>query len=121
MNFHKNISKKSDEEILILNQNILNKSKNFKPLRLEGAHFNIEDIEKFRSDFDQMKKNQPTKDYIVAPGNDGSCSCSNCPYMELNTLEKLRNCLLEVTPKINIDNKLILKAKKPLIEMLKLS
>ena len=41
--------------------------------------------------------------------------------MELNTLEKLRNCLLEVTPKINIDNKLILKAKKPLNEMLKLS
>ena len=41
--------------------------------------------------------------------------------MELNTLEKLRNCLLEVAPKINIDNELILKAKKPLNEMLKLS
>ena len=69
----------------------------------------------------QMKKNQPSKEFLVAPGNDGSCSCSNCPYMELNTLEKLKNCLLEVSPKINIDNKLILKAKKPLIEMLKLS
>ena len=69
----------------------------------------------------QMKKNQPNKEFLVAPGNDGSCSCSNCPYMELNTLEKLRNCLLEVAPKVNIDNELILKAKKPLIEMLKLS
>tara|TARA_B100000287_G_scaffold201463_1_gene190256 strand:- start:455 stop:580 length:126 start_codon:yes stop_codon:yes gene_type:complete len=41
--------------------------------------------------------------------------------MELNTLEKLRDCLLDIAPKIDIDNKLILKAKKPLIEMLKLS
>ena len=69
----------------------------------------------------QMKKNHPNKKFLVAPGNDGSCSCSNCPYMELNTLEKLRNCLLEIAPKVNIDNELILKAKKPLIEMLKLS
>ena len=29
----------------------------------------------------QMKKNQPSKEFLVAPGNDGSCSCSNCPYM----------------------------------------
>ena len=56
MNFHKNISKKSDEEILILNQNILNKSKNFKPLRLEGAHFNIEDIEKFRKGYNLIRE-----------------------------------------------------------------
>ena len=69
----------------------------------------------------QMKKNEPKKEFIVAPGNDGSCSCSNCPYMELNTLEKLRDCLLNLSPQINIDNQLILKAKKPLNVMLKLS
>ena len=69
----------------------------------------------------QMKKNEPNKTFLVAPGIDGSCSCSNCPYMELNTLEKLRNCLLNLTPKININNELILKAKKPLNLMLKLS
>ena len=69
----------------------------------------------------QMKKNEPNKQFIVAPGNDGSCSCSNCPYMELNTLEKLRDCLLNLSPQINIDNELILKAKKPLNVMLKLS
>ena len=68
-----------------------------------------------------MERTKPNKKFLVAPGNNGSCSCSNCPYMELNTLEKLRNCLLEITPKVNIDNELILKAKKPLIEMLKLS
>ena len=69
----------------------------------------------------QMKKNEPNKTFLVAPGNDGSCSCSNCPYMELNTLEKLRDCLLHLSPEIKISNELIFKAKKPLNLMLKLS
>ena len=69
----------------------------------------------------QMKKNEPNKEFLIAPGHDGKCSCSNCPYMELNTLEKLRDCLLNLSPEINIDNELILKAKKPLNTMLKLS
>ena len=69
----------------------------------------------------QMKKNEPNKIFLVAPGSDGSCACSNCPYMELNTLEKLRNCLVDLSPKININNELILKAKKPLNLMLNLS
>ena len=69
----------------------------------------------------QMKKNEPNKKFIVAPGSDGKCSCSNCPYMELNTLEKLRDCLQNLSPEIYIDNELILKAKKPLNTMLKLS
>ena len=69
----------------------------------------------------QMKKNEPNKIFFVAPGSDGSCACSNCPYMELNTLEKLRNCLVDLSPKINISNELILKAKKPLNLMLNLS
>jgi quinolinate synthase len=68
-----------------------------------------------------MKKNEPNKIFFVAPGSDGSCACSNCPYMELNTLEKLRNCLVDLSPKINISNELILKAKKPLNLMLNLS
>ena len=53
----------------------------------------------------QMKKNEPNKTFLVAPGNDGSCSCSNCPYMELNTLEKLRDCLLHLSPEIKISKK----------------
>ena len=69
----------------------------------------------------QMKKNEPLKEFLVAPGNDGNCSCSNCPYMELNTLEKLRDCMLNLSPEINISNELLLKAKKPLNTMLKLS
>ncbi len=69
----------------------------------------------------QMKKNEPNKTFLVAPGHDGSCSCSNCPYMELNTLEKLKDCLTNLSPEIKISNELILNAKKPLNAMLKLS
>ena len=69
----------------------------------------------------QMKKNEPNKEFITAPGNDGNCSCSNCPYMQLNTMEKLRDCLQNLSPEIKICNQLILQAKKPLNSMLKLS
>jgi quinolinate synthase len=69
----------------------------------------------------QMKKLEPNKEYMIAPGVDGNCSCSNCPFMELNTIEKLRDCLKSLSPEIFIDNKLILRAKKSLNTMLKLS
>jgi len=69
----------------------------------------------------QMKKIEPNKTFIVAPGADGNCSCSNCPFMELNTMEKLRDCMQSLSPEISISNELILKAKKSLNTMLKLS
>ena len=69
----------------------------------------------------QMKKLEPDKEYMIAPGVDGNCSCSNCPFMELNTMEKLRDCLKNLSLEIHIDNELILRAKKSLNTMLKLS
>lgn len=69
----------------------------------------------------QMKKIEPNKIFISAPGSNGDCSCTNCPFMELNTLEKLKDCLLKVNPEIYLDEQLMINAKKPLIKMLKLS
>ena len=69
----------------------------------------------------QMKKIAPKKTFIPAPVSKENCSCSNCPFMELNTMEKLKNCLLDTKPEINLDKELLLKAKKPLIKMLQLS
>ena len=69
----------------------------------------------------QMKKIEPEKKFLIAPGTDGNCSCSNCPFMELNTMEKLKNCLQEMSPQILMENELILRAKKSLNTMLKLS
>lgn len=69
----------------------------------------------------QMKKLAPRKKFIPAPVSQENCSCSDCPFMELNTMEKLRNCLLDIKPRIHLDNEMMLKAKKPLIRMLQLS
>ena len=81
MNFHKNISKKSDEEILILNQNILNKSKNLKPLRLEGAHFNIEDIEKFRKGYNLIRESLGECDDTIFSSDNMICWNRNYSFL----------------------------------------
>ena len=68
-----------------------------------------------------MKKIAPEKNFYVAPGQNGDCSCSNCPYMELNTMEKLYDCLQNNSPSIQIDKSLLERARIPLKKMLKMS
>ena len=68
----------------------------------------------------QMKKASPDKEFIPAPP-DNSCACNDCPYMKLNTLEKLRDCLLRETPEISMIEELRLRALKPLERMLAIS
>ena len=77
--------------------------------------------ESFFNYIHQMKKRAPQKEFIIAPGNDGSCSCSKCPFMELNTMEKLLHCLENNTPSIYMNSVLMKSAKKPLIKMLEMS
>ena len=69
----------------------------------------------------QMQKSAPTKNFIPAPGADGSCNCSNCPFMELNTLEKTYLAMLNGAPRIEIPETLRLRALKPLERMLEMS
>ncbi len=66
----------------------------------------------------QMEKALPEKTFIGAPGADGQCSCNICPYMALNTLEKLYLALRDLTPRIEIEESLRLAAKKSLDAML---
>lgn len=66
----------------------------------------------------QMEKALPEKTFIGAPGADGQCSCNICPYMALNTLEKLYLTLRDLTPRIEIEEGLRLAAKKSLDAML---
>lgn len=68
----------------------------------------------------QMKKKAPGKIYIEAPPEAG-CSCNECPYMKLNTLEKLYKCMKEGKPEIIIEEELRLKALMPIQRMLDLS
>tara|TARA_Y100001968_G_scaffold67445_1_gene58362 strand:+ start:8674 stop:9570 length:897 start_codon:yes stop_codon:yes gene_type:complete len=68
----------------------------------------------------QMKINDPSKLYIDVPGLDG-CSCNECPYMRLNTLDKVLDCLKTMNPEILLDEKIRLKAYKPIKKMLEMS
>ncbi|MBL7920835.1 MAG: quinolinate synthase NadA [Bacteroidia bacterium] len=68
----------------------------------------------------QMQKNSPDKTFIPAPPNN-NCACNDCPYMKLNTLEKIYVALKHEQPELLMSNELIEKAKKPILKMLELS
>jgi quinolinate synthase len=68
----------------------------------------------------QMEKTAPGKKYIPAPATD-SCECNKCPYMKLNTMEKLYLCMKRQTPEIILDRGLIKRAYIPLRRMLDMS
>lgn len=69
----------------------------------------------------QMEKAVPDKQFIGAPGADGNCNCNICPYMALNTMEKLYVALRDLEPKIEIEEGLRLAAKKSLDRMLEMA
>lgn len=66
----------------------------------------------------QMEKAAPHKTFIGAPGADGNCNCNMCPYMALNTMEKLYIALRDLEPRIEMDEDLRLAARKSLDRML---
>src|SRR6185369_5155474 len=53
--------------------------------------------------------------YFVANEN---CNCSECPYMKLNTLEKLRDCLTDLEPRVELSEEIMRRALIPLERML---
>jgi quinolinate synthase len=69
----------------------------------------------------QMEKAAPHKTFIGAPGADGNCNCNMCPFMALNTMEKLYVALRDLQPRIEMDEELRLAAKKPLDRMLEMA
>lgn len=69
----------------------------------------------------QMEKAVPEKNFIGAPGADGNCNCNICPYMALNTMEKLYVALRDLEPRIEMDEELRLAAKKSLDRMLEMA
>jgi len=69
----------------------------------------------------QMELAAPEKTFIGAPGADGQCSCNNCPFMALNSMEKLYLALRDLTPEITVPEEVRVKALKPLERMLEMS
>jgi len=68
----------------------------------------------------QMRKESPDKTFLIVPTNE-TCSCNDCPYMKLNTMEKLYLALKNEQPEIVMDADVMEKAKKPIDKMLKIS
>jgi quinolinate synthase len=68
----------------------------------------------------QMEKNSPDKVFIPAPP-ENNCACNECPYMRLNTLEKVYLALKNKTPEITISESIRIRALKPIEKMLAMS
>jgi quinolinate synthase len=71
--------------------------------------------------FHRIRELAPDKELIQAPGIDESCACNRCPYMRLNTLEKLYLCLRDLQPEVTVPDVLRVKALRPIERMLELS
>ena len=67
----------------------------------------------------RLRKLVPGKEFI--PISVDRCSCAECEFMKLNTLEKLRNCLRDMAPQMSVEAELRERAAKPLERMLELS
>ena len=67
-----------------------------------------------------MEQNNPLKKFIPVPGKDG-CNCNICPYMRLNTAEKVLKSLISLSPEIELEETIRIKALAPIKKMLSLS
>jgi quinolinate synthase len=67
--------------------------------------------------FHQMNKSRPGVELIQAPA-EGSCACNQCPYMKMNSLEKIRDSLLKLAPAVDIPPELAAKARVSLDRMM---
>jgi quinolinate synthase len=66
----------------------------------------------------QMEKARPDRTFLPLPGMDESCACNECPYMRLNTLEKIRDCLRDLQPRLEMDETLRVAALAPIERMM---
>jgi quinolinate synthase len=68
----------------------------------------------------QMEKYAPSNKYIPLPP-EAACSCNECPYMKLNTMEKLYLCMKNRSPEITLSPDIIQKALVPIQRMMEMS
>lgn len=71
--------------------------------------------------FHQMQKNRPDAVLIQAPVVDENCACNDCPYMKMNSLEKIYQALKTFKPEVKLDENLRLKAFTGLDRMMKIT
>jgi quinolinate synthase len=75
----------------------------------------------------RMQKECPDKEFLCAPTFDvmraptDTCRCSECKYMKLNTLEKVRDCMKNLAPRIELPEQILKRARLPIERMLEIS
>jgi len=75
----------------------------------------------------RLQKECPGKEFLCAPVFDvmkmpsDNCRCSECKYMKMNTLEKLRDCMKRLTPRVELPADIIRRARAPIERMLEIS
>jgi quinolinate synthase len=67
-----------------------------------------------------MKKIKPNANFILVPA-DETCSCNDCMYMKLNTLEKIYDNLTLENNEIILSDEIIQKAKIPILQMMEMA
>jgi quinolinate synthase len=67
----------------------------------------------------RLRREVPGKNLI--PGPTDRCACADCRYMKMNTLEKLADCLRDLSPTVEIPEDLRARAELPLLRMLGIS
>src|SRR5512136_1418043 len=75
----------------------------------------------------RLQKECPGKEFVCAPTFDAMraptdpCRCSECKYMKMNTLEKVRDCMKNLSPRIELPDEIIRRAQLPIQRMLEIS
>lgn len=65
-----------------------------------------------------LERNAPDKTFHFVANE--HCNCSECPYMKRNSLEKLRDCLRDLSPRVELSQDLIDRARLPIERMMAL-
>jgi quinolinate synthase len=75
----------------------------------------------------RMQKECPGKEFLCAPVFDvmrmpsDHCRCSECKYMKMNTLEKVRDCMKKLAPRVELPAEILKRARLPIERMLEIS
>jgi quinolinate synthase len=75
----------------------------------------------------RMQKECPDKEFVCAPVFDAlraptdGCRCSECKFMKMNTLEKVRDCMKKLSPRVELPPEIIQRARLPIERMLEIS
>ncbi len=75
----------------------------------------------------RMQKECPGKEFLCAPTFDAmraptdNCRCSECKFMKMNSLEKVRDCMKNLSPRIELPPEILKRARLPIARMLEIS